>query len=106
MLSWFALAPAIDSGQQFGNANLKHLDIAAERHKFEAEFSKEEIDCYVKFAVNICLDKIGSQRRSAMVLLKQEVHLSVDADHKEKKTRQINKLQAKTPLRKLRKRLI
>ncbi len=72
--------------------------IAAERSELEAELSVAEADCYNRFFVNDCLQKVKSKRDAAMGALKrQEVILNAQ-ERKAKGAEQIRKTDEKSSL--------
>lgn len=70
--------------------------IMAERTRLEAGFVQEEALCYGRFAVNSCLDKVGSKRRQAMGELRRQEILLNDEERKDRGEAQIRKMQEKS----------
>lgn len=96
LLSGLNAVHAVGPAEKVDDAGGGRLSIAAEQRKLEAGFTKEEADCYQKFAVNSCLDKISARRRAALASLKEEENLLNDLERKEKGARQINNSIAKS----------
>lgn len=55
------LAPVLGFAQDA--AQMQYHDITAERTRAEAEFAEQEQACYVRFAVQSCLDRVAAKRR-------------------------------------------
>lgn len=72
---------------------LERTRIAAERKAVESRFTKEETDCYSKFATHDCLNQARVQRRQNLAdLRRQEISLN-DAQRKRRGAEQIRKLE-------------
>jgi len=91
LLCHFAAVHATNPKEVTGNARAKHLAVVTEQRRLEGDLSKQEIDCYKRFAVNTCLNNISVQRRKALAILRQEENLLKDAERKARGAQQIRK---------------
>lgn len=96
LLCRFAAVHAAGPEEVAGDTQAKHLAVVAEQRRLDADLSKQEIDCYKRFATNTCLDNISVQRRKAMAILEQEENLVKDAERKARGAQQIRKTREKS----------
>lgn len=96
LMGHFVAVHATAPEEVSGTAQAKHLAVVTEQRRLEGDLSKQEIDCYKRFAVNTCLDNISMQRRKAMAVLEQEENLLKDAERKARGAQQIRKNQEKS----------
>lgn len=96
LLSCFGAVHAIGLDEDARNARAEHSTLAIEQLRLDTDFSKEEIECYKKFAVNSCLDTVSSRRRKALILLKNEESFRNDAERKARGAQQIRKTEEKS----------
>ena len=65
LLSCLTAVHAIGLDEKIDSVKAKSLLIATEQRTLESDFIREEADCYKRFAVNSCLDKVGARKRTA-----------------------------------------
>ena len=94
-------AHAVGPDEEIDSVKARRLLIAAEQRALESGFAREEVDCYKRFAVNSCLDKIGARKRAASAKLKEEEKLLNDLERKDRGARQIGTTDAKASLSKV-----
>jgi colicin import membrane protein len=69
--------------------------IGMERTQLEAGFLAEDAECYKRFAVNSCLDKVNVRRREAMADLRRQEILLNDEERRIRGAEQIRKTEEK-----------
>jgi hypothetical protein len=69
--------------------------IGTERATLEAGFLAEDAECYKRFAVNSCLDKVNVRRREAMADLRRQEILLNDEERRIRGADQIRKTEEK-----------
>ena len=80
------------------SSNAERLRIGNARSALEAGFLRDEKDCYQKFLVNSCLEKIKSRRRDAMDDLRRQEILLNEQERKFKAAEQVKKTEEKQTL--------
>lgn len=73
-----AAVPAPTPTTSVEEANAKLAEVASGRAAVEARFAEGERECYTRFFVNNCLDKIKETRRTALAQLRA---VEVEASH-------------------------
>lgn len=96
LLSCLTAVHAIGLDEKIDSVKAKSLLIATEQRTLESDFIREEADCYKRFAVNSCLDKVGARKRTALAKLKEEQNLLNDLERKERGAQQIGRTDAKS----------
>jgi colicin import membrane protein len=87
--------------QDEAGAAAQRVRIAGERGQVEAEFNARQKQCYLKFAVNDCLNLAKSQRREKLAdLRRQEISLN-DAERKRKAAERAGSLEERSSPAKL-----
>jgi len=69
--------------------------ISSERARLEAGFLAEDAECYKKFAVNSCLEKVNERRREVMGDLRRQEILLNDEERRIRGAEQIRKTEEK-----------
>ena len=96
LLSCLGAVHAIGLDEDAKNARAEHSTLAIKQRRLDNDFSKEEIECYRKFAVNSCLDVVSLRRRKARALLKKEESFRNDVERKARGAQQIRKTEEKS----------
>lgn len=100
VLSLITAVYAKEPDEDTGKAKTSHSKIETDQLRLEADFSREDIDCYKRFLVNNCLDAVDTRRRVAIASLNQQKNLLNDAERKARGAEQIRKIEAKSQLEK------
>lgn len=101
LLSSLNAAYAVSPDETIDSVKARRLLIAAEQRALDSGFIREEADCYERFVVNSCLDKIGVRKRAASAKLKEQENLLNDLERKDRGALQIDTTNAKASPNKL-----